>query len=521
MGSRKNRTRSIPCPRSVPTVQKLKRATRKQDYSVSKLGPTAPLRRSARLQNIVEGIKAKEHHRQPPSSSPTAPPKRPQSQTRKQLHLHDTCLDERSPSDKSRVSLKSYEKVLEPPYNPVAKTTSCPKEFSEEGFPRNYENITKPRSSAMDHSDCTEMAKCGIHMEASDLIHTESKDIIWKYLGSHQSLGTLDIDKGLGYPVERITEILHLHQGLGSSKARVQKDITPWVVPSVQDLFFRGVKNLACIGEEIREEWKCKEMGMGQPKPDYVVGLLPNKAFIDDEIQKLQKSASSAAPFLFTRQLCFPFLMCEVTTHDQKQGLVEADRRNIHSASIAVRAIIELYQAAFGTNDPDRVNKLNGQVLVFTISHDDMKAKLYGHYATSIVGGRSEEMLEFHRHHIGTYSFTEDNGAERFTAYKFVYNIYEQFAPLHQVRIKAAAASLPTFDYEQAMSIARQATAVTVNDQVIKDLKRKLQQQDEDFRQLNRKLQQQDEQNKKRDEEIEELKEMNQRLMNRLGLTNG
>jgi hypothetical protein len=141
MGSRKYQARSISRPRSVPTVQKLERATGKQDHRVSKAAPTASLRRSARLQGIVKGIKPKGHHRQPPSSSSTASHKRPQSQKRKQLHLRDTCLDEQSPSDRSRVSPKSHEQVLEPPYNPVA---DCAETTIWRLSPRAHEQVLSP-----------------------------------------------------------------------------------------------------------------------------------------------------------------------------------------------------------------------------------------------------------------------------------------------------------------------------------------------------------------------------------------
>jgi hypothetical protein len=605
MGSRKYRTRSTPYPRSVPTSQKLERATGKQNHRVSKSEPTASdLRRSACLQDIVKGIKAKEHHRQPPSSPSTASHKRPQSQQRKQLHLHDTYLDERSPSDRSRVnlksyvkvpepphnpvderspsdrsrvslksyekvpeppynpvgkrspsdrsrvslksyekvpeppynpvnkrspsgrsrvSLKSYKKVLDPPYNPVAywaKTTFWPKEFGEKGFPRNYdnilfninfENITKPGSSEMaQYLDCTkEMASHGIHMEGRDLIHVESMNLFQNLLttGSHRIP-----DKGLCYPVERISEMLQLHITSGSSEARVQKDITPWVVPSIQDLLFRRETGLNYIGEAIREEWlKCDKMGNSRPEPDYVVGLLPNKAFTSDEFQRLEKSPSAATGFFFTRLLCFPFLICEVESGEY--GLEGADQQNIHSASIAVRAIIELYQNAFGAQS-DRVKKLYGQVLVFTVSHNDRQAKLYGHYVVD--GGRSDGMLEFRRHLIKTCSFIDDGGAARFTAYGFVRNVYEKFAPDHLKRITEAAAALPASHYGAAMSF--QGVTAKVNDQnkVLEQENKQLHEQNKKRDEENKLLLEQlHEQNKKRDEEnkllLEQFHEQNKK----------
>jgi hypothetical protein len=389
-------------------------ATGKRDYRVSKSELTDSSRRSACLQDIVKGtpsIKAKEHHRQPLSSSSTPSHKQSQAQKRKQLHLHDTstCLDlgGQTPSDRSRVSPVCHE----------------PEQVPE----------PKQRCASMHRSDLVQqMAENGIHMEGPDRIQNESKDLCQSFLAGDHTPG-----QDLCYPVERIPEILDHISGL--NEARLQKDITPWVVPSAENLFFCGGATVDYIGEEIREDWwNCEAMGSTRPKPDYTAGLL-QKAFTEEEFRKLKNYASDAKPFLFTHHLCFPFLICEVKTGEQ--GLATADRRNAHSASISVRAIIELHKAAFGAKCPGRVSELYGQVLAFTVSHDNEQAKLYGHYATD--NGRQDGTLRFCRHHINTYSFTRNNGAERFKAYNFVRNVYDKFVPGHLRRIQYAAASLP------------------------------------------------------------------------------
>ena len=119
----------------------------------------------------------------------------------------------------------------------------------------------------------------------------------------------------------------------------------------------------------------------------------------------------------------------------------KANRQNIHSASIAVKAIIDLYKAAFGTNNPDRVNELYGQVLAFSVSHNNMQVNLYGHYA--VPSNDSSEMLNFYRYDIAIFGLSMNDGADRFKAYNFVLNVYEKFVPNFRKMIKTAVACLP------------------------------------------------------------------------------
>ena len=103
-------------------------------------------------------------------------------------------------------------------------------------------------------------------------------------------------------------------------------------------------------------------MGSTGPKPDYVAGLR-RKAFSKDIFEKLQDYATPFRPFLFTPDICYPFLIAEAKTGNE--GLAKADRQNIHSVSITVRSIIELHWAAYGIKDAC-VKALYGQALIFT-----------------------------------------------------------------------------------------------------------------------------------------------------------
>ena len=180
-------------------------------------------------------------------------------------------------------------------------------------------------------------------------------------------------------------------------------------------------------------------MGSKQPKPDFVAGLLPT-AFTEEEVEILEYYAKFTQPFRFTPGICFPFLMCEAKTGEK--GFNEAERQNIHSAGIAVRAIIALYKEAFGRTNPYRVKELYGKVLAFTMSHDNDRIFLYGNFAVPKPGSPQE--LEFYRYPIELFSLTTRDGTNKYKPYNFVCNVYEKFAPIHLKRIKNAVAHLPS-----------------------------------------------------------------------------
>lgn len=291
----------------------------------------------------------------------------------------------------------------------------------------------KRKSTSLHHSDCLErLAENGIYMRASALMQRSSKDLCFSFLEGDRTPTQYPC-----YPPEQLDNVLDRIQCL--NEARLQRDITPWIVPSAENLYLSGEITPDYIGEEIQAEWtRYATMGSTRPKPDYTAGLL-RKAFTKEEIEKLQYNVSFERPWLFTPNLCFPFLMCEAKTG--LEGIDKADRQNMHSASIAVRTIIELYKAAFGTTAPDRVNELYGQVLAFSVSHNNGLVNLYGHYAVLSDDWAGE--LKFYRYGIDMFSLIMHDGAERHKSYNFVLNVYEKFASEHRKRIKDALAFLP------------------------------------------------------------------------------
>lgn len=376
-----------------------------------------------------------EHHHQFASPSSTASQKKSQTQKRKRLLLCDPYLDEQTPSKRPRASSESHEQVAEHSNDPVAHwvlTEHWPKAFGEVDLRMNQGNSSKRESSSVHYADRLErLAENGIYMRASALMERSSKDLCHKFLAGDRTPSRFPC-----YPPEQIFNVIDRIYSL--NEARVQRDVTPWVVPSAENLYFSGETIPDYIGEEIQAEWTgCATMGSTRPKPTYTAGLL-RSAFTEEEIKKLQNYASFERLFSFTPNLCFPFLMCEAKAG--VKGTDEADLQNLHSASIAVRAIIELYKAAFGTKDPARVNGLYGQVLAFSVSHNSRQVNLYGHYA--VLGDDSARTLKFDCYDIDIIGLTMNDGDDKYKPYNFILNIYETFAQKFREMIKTAVAFL-------------------------------------------------------------------------------
>ncbi|EER37024.1 conserved hypothetical protein [Histoplasma capsulatum H143] len=64
--------------------------------------------------------------------------------------------------------------------------------------------------------------------------------------------------------------------------------------------------------------------------------------------------------------------------------------------------------------------------------------RIYGHYALV-----KEKQTTFYRRPIRKFDFTEQDGKERWTAYRFTRNIYDIWMPTHLKRIHSAIDQIP------------------------------------------------------------------------------
>ena len=231
----------------------------------------------------------------------------------------------------------------------------------------------------------------------------------------------------------------------GRNEAMVVRHISPLICPSPLVLRMYGAKGLGFLTESVNEGWNSAiPIIYSRPQPDLSVGF-DRSAFTDQQLQRLKPLVGEIADlytsyFLGTWRMYFPFLTCEVKCGTA--ALDVADRQNAHSMTIAVRAVVELFRYV------KREKVLDREFLAFSISHDHTSVRIYGHYAAI-----DKDKTTFWRHRIRAFDFTEQDGKDKWTAYKFTKNVYESWMPLHLRRICSAIDALPLdirFDLSQA-----------------------------------------------------------------------
>ncbi|KAK0302215.1 hypothetical protein LTR82_017950 [Friedmanniomyces endolithicus] len=387
-------------------------AKRTLDRVLESVSPPAVLRRSKRSQRRESTIQPTVSHHLP-SPSPSTHPIGLPSKKRKRRDFDEPQREQEDHPKRVRTTRRSCHRAPSSPCDRVAywvMNLHWPELTNQEtaaaAATMSLPNSNKRKSTSAHHSDRQQrLEENGIYMKTSALLQHD------------------------------VLERIH-----GLNEARLQRDVTPWVVPSAENLFFSGCTALDYIGEEIQAEWiRCQPMGVSRPKPDFAVGLR-RLAFREDELRKLENYATAETPFNFTPDLCFPFLVCEVKTG--RIGTEQANTQNIHSASIAVRAIVRLFVAAYG-RDHDRTKELLGRILAFSVSHNNRLVNLYGHYAVaSASSDDSAGSLQFFRYDIAMFSLTMNDGQDRYKAYNFIRNLYDKFAPQHLQRIQDAVGQM-------------------------------------------------------------------------------
>ena len=229
------------------------------------------------------------------------------------------------------------------------------------------------------------------------------------------------------------------------NETRVIRDVSLLIVPSAEISATYGADSLDCLIESVNEGWNDSiPVTKTRPQPDYAVGFR-REAFTEDQLRRLEPfvgevtDSRNESYFMATYYMYFPFLTCEVKCG--AAALDIADRQNAHSMTLAVRAVVELFRYV------GREKELHREILAFSISHDHRAVRIYGHYAE--IEGKTQK---YYRHPIREFSFTELEGREKWTAYKFTKNIYEKWMPKHFDRICSAIDAFPSgvsFDLSQ------------------------------------------------------------------------
>ncbi|KAF2470251.1 uncharacterized protein BDR25DRAFT_334368 [Lindgomyces ingoldianus] len=182
-------------------------------------------------------------------------------------------------------------------------------------------------------------------------------------------------------------------------EARVVQDIARLIVPSAETLATFGAKTLEVLVESGNEGWNNSIPLTGtRPQPEYSVGF-KRESFTEEQREKLSPFigdfiAGDQSFFMATYYMYFPLLTCEVKCGTAALDI--ADRQNVHSMTLAMRAIVELFLLV------QREDEINREILAFSVSHDHRSVRIYGPY-TVIDGAKTT----FYHHPIRTFDFTE------------------------------------------------------------------------------------------------------------------
>lgn len=277
----------------------------------------------------------------------------------------------------------------------------------------------------------------GIFMDKhGEDITDESKDLCQKLLEAPQTFpeDSLFADELFEETCERIRN---------RNKTRVIRDIAQLMVPSAEILASRGAKHLRMLTETVNEGWNNSIPLLGpRPQPDYGVGF-KRESFNQDQLRKLQPligELDDQSLFVATYDLYLPFLTAEVKCG--AAALDVADRQNLHSITLGLTGLVELFRLL------SRENELHREISGFSVSHNDEAVRIYGHYA--VISGTE---TTFHRHAIRKLNFTDLEGKEKWIAYKFIKNVYDLWVPTHFKRICSAIDDLPA-EQESEVSLA-------------------------------------------------------------------
>ena len=220
------------------------------------------------------------------------------------------------------------------------------------------------------------------------------------------------------------------------NEATITRNITSLILPPIISFYLKdGGNQFEHLTDEVNTLWHESWVLAGpRPKPDLAVGFV-SSAFTIEENEKLTYYTSFENVTRPTENLSFPFLMSEIKCGNE--GLDYADRQNMHSCSVAVKALLKLEQKADQYREDNQFESLLGKILVYSISHDQKDARIYGHYA--LVEG---ENWTYYRHHIGRFVIDCEE-SDLLALHNFVRNVLTVYAPKLLKRLQKAIAALP------------------------------------------------------------------------------
>jgi hypothetical protein len=266
----------------------------------------------------------------------------------------------------------------------------------------------------------------GVHMGGGPGITDASRALCKSLFEAEQSLppDSLFWDDRFENTCERLRN---------ENEAKVVRDISPLLVPSVEVLCAHGKKHLESMVDHVNQKWDgCVPIVAGPlPQPDYSAGC-KETIFTKDQVRKLEPLIRGwkGTPFMATARMYFPYLTMEVKCGNE--GLNIADRQNAHGSDVAVRQVVDLYRKV------SREHELNQEVVSFSVSHDQEAVRIYGYYPVI-----DWDQTPVYRFPLKKFDITNEEGKDKWTTFIFTANVYDIFGPKHLERLRSAVDQLP------------------------------------------------------------------------------
>jgi hypothetical protein len=240
------------------------------------------------------------------------------------------------------------------------------------------------------------------------------------------------LDRSVEYPRSTLFDnefIEGFHNTLRNrSEARLLVDLHPLLMPSAENLFLQARTELKDVIDGYNDPWLKTEPIYGpKPQPDHARGLRWS-TFSDSQRRKLGIKPEEKSLYAVREDMYFPYLTAEIKCGNQ--ALEFADRQNMHSMCIALRAVVNLAEAA------GRLGEVNRRLLGFSISHELEGVRIYGHYPE--IG---EDGIKYYRWLVKQFNIWADG--DKWACYRFVENLDCDFLPIHTDRLMRFLEEIP------------------------------------------------------------------------------
>ncbi|KAF3407779.1 hypothetical protein DPV78_000447 [Talaromyces pinophilus] len=283
------------------------------------------------------------------------------------------------------------------------------------------------------------------------------------------------------------------------SQARLLVDLHPLLIPSAENQFIQGKEYLKNVIDGYNDPWVKTEPIYG-PKPqlDHARGLKWS-TFSESQRRKLGIKPDAKSLYAVRDDMYFPYLTAEIKCGNQ--ALEFADRPNMHSMCIALRAIVSLSQVA---GCPEKVHR---RILGFSISHELNSLGIYAYYPEVDDGKTS-----YFRWPVAQFNIWKE---DKWACYRFVENLDREFLPLHTDRLMQFLEDVPDpEDYPFSVDVDDDSQALPISWQERSGLRRATSSQGRGLQpELRMMVQTMQQQLKKQEKLLTEQKEREEKLL--------